>query len=194
LFRRGNHRPQTTRDTAMTDAIITPELLEWIGRKTPLRHLEIISAADVRRYVDATGDANPLWLDDDFARTAGYRARLLPPTLVGWVPFSFKEGTERANSDPSDLRRQLPLPSEYTNVRNAGSETEWVEPAYLGDQLATQSTILDITARPGKAGLGIYISQEEQVLNSLQQMVLRRRHTLAVFPDKQFSGASKDSQ
>jgi acyl dehydratase len=178
----------------MTDAIITPELLEWIGRKTPLRHLEIISAADVRRYVDATGDANPLWLDDDFARTAGYRARLLPPTLVGWVPFSFKEGTERANSDPSDLRRQLPLPSEYTNVRNAGSETEWVEPAYLGDQLATQSTILDITARPGKAGLGIYISQEEQVLNSQQQMVLRRRHTLAVFPDKQFSGASKDSQ
>jgi len=178
----------------MTDAIVTPELLEWIGRKTPLRQLEIISAADVRRYVDATGDANPLWLDDDFARTAGYRARLLPPTLVGWVPFSFKEGTERANSDPSDLRRQLPLPSEYTNVRNAGSETEWVEPAYLGDQLATQSTILDITAHPGKAGLGIYISQEEQVLNSQQQIVLRRRHTLAVFPDKQFSGASKDSQ
>ena len=73
-----------------------PNLLEWIGRKTPLRQLEIISAADVRRYVDATGDANPLWLDDDFARAAGYRARLLPPTLVGWVPFSFKEGTERA--------------------------------------------------------------------------------------------------
>ena len=178
----------------MTDAVITAELLEWIGRKTPLRQLEIISAADVRRYVDATGDANPLWLDDDFARAAGYRARLLPPTLVGWVPFSFKEGTERANSDPSDLRRQLPLPSEYTNVRNAGSETEWVEPAYLGDQLATQSTILDITARPGKAGWGIYISQEEQVLNSQQQIVLRRRHTLAVFPDKRFAGDPKDSQ
>ena len=81
----------------MTDSlIITPELREWIGRKTPLRQLEIISAADVRRYVDATGDANPLWLDDDFARGAGYRSRMLPPTLVGWVPFSFKEGTERA--------------------------------------------------------------------------------------------------
>ena len=41
----------------MSDAIITPELLQWIGRKTPLRQLEIIGAADVRRYVDATGDA-----------------------------------------------------------------------------------------------------------------------------------------
>jgi acyl dehydratase len=177
----------------MTDTIITPELREWIGRKTPLRQLEIISAADVRRYVDATGDANPLWLDDDFARGAGYRSRILPPTLVGWVPFSFKEGTERANTDPTDLRRQLPLPSEYTNVRNAGSETEWVQPAYLGEQLSTQNSIVDMAARQGKTGLGIYISQEELVLNAQKEIILRRRHTLAVFPDKKFTAAPKDA-
>ena len=173
------------------DSIITPELRAWIGRKTPLRELETINPADVRRYVDATGDANPLWLDDDFARSAGYRGRILPPTLVGWVPFSFKEGTERANTDPTDLRRQLPLPAEYTNVRNAGSETEWLQPAYLGEPLSTQSSIVDIVARQGKAGLGIYISQEEQVLNSQRQIVLRRHHTLAVFPDKKFAPGNK---
>jgi acyl dehydratase len=174
--------------TDSAEAIITPELRGWIGRKTQLRDLEVISAADVRRYVDATGDNNPLWLDDDYARNAGYRGRILPPTLVGWVPFSFREGTERAHTDPTDLRRQLPLPSEYTNVRNAGSETEWVQPAYLGEQLSTQGTIVDMVARQGKAGLGIYISQEEQVLNSEQEIVLRRRHTLAVFPDRKFAG------
>lgn len=168
----------------MTDSLITAELRAWIGRTTPLRQVEIISAADVRRYVDATGDTNPLWLDDDFARSAGYRSRLLPPTLVGWVPFSFREGTERADNDPTDLRRQILLPAEYTNVRNAGSETEWLQPVYLGEQLSTQSSIVDIVARQGKAGLGIYISQEEQVLNAQQQIVLRRRHTTAVFPAK----------
>jgi acyl dehydratase len=177
----------------MSDTVITPELREWIGRKTPLRPLEIISAADVRRYVDATGDANPLWLDDDFARDAGYRSRIVPPTLVGWVPFSFKEGTERADTDPTDLRRQLPLPSEYTNVRNAGSETEWVQPAYLGEQLSMQSSIVDMVARQGKTGFGIYISQEELVLNAQEQIILRRHHTLAVFPDKKFTGAPKDA-
>lgn len=179
--------------TDSTETIITPELRDWIGRKTPLRHLEVISAADVRRYVDATGDNNPLWLDDNYARQAGYRGCILPPTLVGWVPFSFREGTERANTDPTDLRRQLPLPSEYTNVRNAGSETEWMQPVYLGEQLSTQSTIVDIVARQGKAGLGIYISQEEQVLNFKQEIVLRRRHTLAVFPDKKFAAEKKDA-
>ena len=108
----------------INSAIITPELRVWIGRQSPARPLEVLSASDVRRYIDATGDANRLWIDDEFAREAGYRGRLLPPSLVGWVPFSFRESTERANSDPMDLRRQLPLPPGYTNVRNAGSETE----------------------------------------------------------------------
>jgi uncharacterized protein len=175
-------------------SIITPELRAWIGRQSPSRPLEVLSASDVRRYVDATGDTNALWLDDEFARTAGYRGRLLPPTLVGWIPFSFREGTERADSDPIDLRRQLPLPPEYTNLRNAGSETEWLQPAYLGEQLSTRSSILDITARQGRAGLGIYITQEEQVLNSAEQVVLRRRHSLAVFPDKEFSSESDSSK
>jgi acyl dehydratase len=173
--------------------IITPELRAAIGRQSPARLLEVLSASDVRRYVDATGDANRLWLDDEFARTAGYRARLLPPTLVGWVPFSFRESTERANADPMDLRRQLPLPPGYTNVRNAGSETEWTAPVYLGEQLFTQSCIVDIVAREGRAGLGIYITQEEQVLNSNEQIVLRRRHTLAVFPDKTYPDPPKST-
>lgn len=179
----------------MTDAvqsIITPELRGWVGRKSLLARLELMTASDVRRYVDATGDANLLWLDDEFARAAGYRGRLLPPTLVGWVPFSFREGAEGSGSDTTDLRRQLPLPKEYTNVRNAGSETEWVQPVYLGESLATQSCITDIVAREGRAGLGIYVTQEEQILNSQQEIVMRRRHTVAVFPERKFSGAQKE--
>jgi acyl dehydratase len=175
-------------------SIITPDLRDWIGRQSPARPLEVLSASDVRRYIDATGDANRLWLDDEFAREAGYRSRLLPPTLVGWVPFSFRESTEGANTDPMDPRRQLPLPPGYTNVRNAGSETEWIAPVYLGDQLFTRSCIVDIVAREGRTGLGIYITQEEQVLNADEQIVLRRRHTLAVFPDKTYPDAKSTSR
>ena len=173
-------------------SIITPELRASIGRQSSARPLEVLSTSDVRRYIDATGDANRLWLDDQFAQAAGYRGRLLPPTLVGWVPFSFRESTERANADPMDLRRQLPLPPGYTNIRNAGSETEWIAPVYLGEQLFTRSCIVDIVTREGRAGLGIYITQEEQVLNPDEQIVMRRRHTLAVFPDKTYADSAKE--
>jgi 3-oxo-4,17-pregnadiene-20-carboxyl-CoA hydratase alpha subunit len=173
----------------IAESIITPELRNWIGRKSPLAQLEIMTVSDVRRYIDATGDANPLWLNDEFARAAGYRSRLLPPTLVGWVPFSLREGADR--SDTTDLRRQLPLPKDYTNVRNAGSETEWLQAVYPGEQLSTQSCVVDIVVRQGRAGLGIYVTQEEQVLNSRQEIVMRRRHTVAMFPEKKFSGLQK---
>src|SRR3972149_6463708 len=132
----------------MTDggeAIITEELRGWIGRKNSLLPLEVITAADIRRYVDATGDANPLWSDDEFARSAGYKGRILPPTLVGWVPFSLKELSD--GSETGDLRRQLPLPRDYTNVRNAGSEIEWLQPAYLGEKLTPQSCIVSFSPR-----------------------------------------------
>jgi acyl dehydratase len=180
--------------TDSPESIVTPELRGWIGRTSKVVCLETMSASDVRRYVDATGDTNPLWLDDDFARTAGYRSRLLPPTLVGWVPFSMKEGDTVSGADATDLRRLLPLPRNYTNVRNAGSETEWLQPAYVGEQLSTQSRIEDITARQGRAGLGIYITQEEQIFNSHQEVVMRRRHTVAVFPEKQFPRETKDPE
>jgi acyl dehydratase len=173
--------------TNTADSMITAELRSWIGRESPITRLEIMSASDVRRYVDATGDANPLWLDDAFARGAGYQSRLLPPTLVGWVPFSMREGDSASGADATDLRRQLPLPESYTNVRNAGSETEWLQPAYVGEQLSTQSRIVDIVARQGRTGLGIYITQEEQILNSQKQIVMRRRHTVAMFPAKKFA-------
>jgi acyl dehydratase len=179
--------------TDSLESIITPELRSWIGRKSALANLEIMSASDVRRYVDATGDANPLWLDDEFARAAGYRGRLLPPTLVGWVPFSMKEGDSASSAHATDLRRQLPLPPGYTNVRNAQSETEWLQPSYIGEQLSTQSHVVDIVARQGRVGLGIYVTQEEQILNSRQEIVMRRRHTVAVFPAKKFSGEKKES-
>jgi hypothetical protein len=80
-----------------------------------------------------------------------------------------KEGD---SADTTDMRRQLPLPDGYTNVRNAGSETEWLQPAYIGEQLSVQSHIVDIVTRQGRAGLGIYITQEEQILNSRQQIVM----------------------
>jgi acyl dehydratase len=169
---------------AETSEMITPEIRSWIGRKTPLTPLLVMTDADIRRYADATGDRNPLWFDDECAKAAGYEKRLLPPTLVGWVPFSIKENPDGTSTETTDLRRQVPVPSNYTNVRNAGSETEWLLPVYTGEPLSSQSVIVDIVSRQGRFGVGIYITQEEQVLNRGGQVVLRRRHTIALFPEK----------
>src|SRR5262249_46261772 len=187
FFRRGDRRDQKTGSVRMTDSpqsIITAELRNWVGRKSPLVQLEIMSASDVRRYVDATGDANALWLDDEFARAAGYQSRLLPPTLVGWVPFSMKEGD---SADTTDMRRQLPLPTGYTNVRNAEPKPEGWHPVKKEKHLPPKTKFVKFVARKGRAGLEINTPKEKQFLNPRQQIVMRRRHTVAVFPERKLS-------
>ena len=178
----------------MADAgdLVTPEMRSWIGRQTPMSPLLIMTTSDIRRYADATGDRNPLWFDDEYAQSSGYKGRLLPPTLVGWVPFSIRENPDGSSAEAPDLRRQIPVPENYTNVRNAGSETEWLKPVYPGEQLATRSCLVDIVARQGRAGLGIYITQEEQILNADGDIVLRRRHTMALFPETKLGNSQKE--
>ena len=157
--------------------IMTDALRDWIGRETTVRPLELVSAADIRRYVDATEDANPLWLDDEFAKSKGYRGRLLPPTLVGWEPFSRWTGANSTDYQGDDLLKQLPFPANYTDMRNAGGEIEWLRPVELGEALSAQSHIVDIVARQGKAGLGIYVTREQRILDSNKEIVLLRRQT-----------------
>jgi len=173
--------------TDTPESLLTPELRSWVGRTTERRSLGTMGDSDIRRYTHATGDFNPLWLDDAYARAAGYRGRLVPPLLVGWVPFSLKEG-EYAD-DAFDLRRSLPLPAHYTNVRNAGTEIEWLAPVYFGEELTVQTRLVDLVARQGRAGLGLYISQEEQVLNPADEIVARRHSTVVLFPETRLGGA-----
>jgi acyl dehydratase len=176
------------------EPLITGELRAWIGKTTPVKPLELITASTVRRYVDATGDNNQLWLDDAFARSAGYRGRILPSLLVGWLPFSIKRRDDSMGFDAADLRRYLPLPEAYTNVRNARNvsvEFEWLRVVYLGEELFTQSSIADIVAREGKRGWGIYVTQENRILDKQHEVVLRRHQTIVLLPEAKFSDATE---
>ena len=83
------------------------------------------------------------------------------------------------------------MPKNYTNVRNAGSETEWLKPVYLGEQLATRSCLVDIVARQGRAGSGFDI-QEEQILTPTAISCCGDRHTMALFPETKLGKAQKE--
>lgn len=60
------------------NSIITPEMRACIGYASEVAILpEEIAGSDVRRYSDATGDTNPLWMNEEYARRAGYRGRVV---------------------------------------------------------------------------------------------------------------------
>ena len=178
------------------ESLITEELRAWIGKTTPVKALEMITASTVRRYVDATRETiiHYGWMMNSPApqATTGGFYRLLS---VGWLPFSIRRGDDSMGFDAADLRRHLPLPKEYTNIRNARNvqvELEWLRAVYLGEALSTQSGITDMVAREGKRGWGIYVTQENRILDERNEVVLRRRQTVVLLPESKFSQPSKN--
>lgn len=168
-------------------SIITDDLRSWIGRTAgPFSLPEQVSASDVRRYLDATGDANPLWLDDEVARGAGYRGRIVPPMLVIEL---YRRVSGATGAGDGNLWEGLPLPESYTDTRNAGAEIEWLQPVYLGDRLTVWHRITDIVARQGRAGLGVYLTRESEFRREDGEVVVRLRATTVKLPAKPAHGS-----
>jgi acyl dehydratase len=158
-------------------SVVTDEVRSWIGRTTESMALpEEIGASDVRRYVEATGDDNPLWMDDAAARSAGYRGRVVPPMLVIDLIWRLK------NTDAGRMTDRIPLPPSYVDTRNVETDIEWLEPVHIGDSLCVRHRIRDITARAGRRGLGVYISRETEYSRSDGRLVARVLQTVARFP------------
>jgi acyl dehydratase len=163
--------------SADVDAVITDETRAWIGRSSELVPLpEEVAASDVRRYVEATGDHNPLWLDDEVARSAGYCGRVVPPMLVIDLVWRLK------NADAGRMTDRVPLPVNYIDTRNVETEMEWLEPVYIGDRISIRHRIRDIVARPGRRGLGVYITRETEYVRADGRLVARMSQTVARFP------------
>jgi acyl dehydratase len=163
---------------AEIDAVVTAEVRSWIGRSSaPMPLPEEVCASDVRRYINATGDRNPLWLDDEFARAAGYRARILPPMMVIDLSWRLQE------AEGGRLwHHHIPLPANYVDTRNAENEIEWLGEVYVGETLVLTHRLTDIVARAGRRGLGVYITRETEFRTGDGRLVARLRQTVVRFP------------
>ena len=157
------------------DFLVSDELKTWCGRTIgPIPLPEPISASDLRRYINATGDRNPLWMDDDCARSAGYRSRIVPPAMIAEL-YRRSEGSTGTLSD--NLWEAMPLPEDYTESRNTQAECEWFEPVYVGDQLNVTHRIVDIVGRATRSGVGIFVTREMTFRREEGSKVLLVRQT-----------------
>jgi acyl dehydratase len=98
----------------------------------------------VREYAYAVGETNPLYLDVDAARAAGYADVVAPPMFAvvyqgpaAWPLFS----------DPE-------VGMDFARMVHGGQEFAWGPLVVAGDELTTRTSIKDISTR---AGLGFYV-------------------------------------
>jgi acyl dehydratase len=98
----------------------------------------------IREYANAVGETNPLHLDLDAARAAGYDDLVAPPMFA--VVYSAPAMA------PAVLDPEVGL--NLAMMVHGGQEFVWGKPVVAGDEITTTATVKDISERDGK---GLYV-------------------------------------
>ena len=124
------------------ESVITEEMRQMIGVETPPYIFEVEKGA-LRKFLNATGDANPLFQDREFAKKGKYGEIIAPPTFFCPDPLIIAQTT--------GLKR---LPSPFKYGIDGGTEWEFIQPVRAGDTLSITTKIADIFEKQGSPRTG----------------------------------------
>lgn len=136
-----------------------------VGRESEPWTAEV-ERGTIRRFAEAIGDPNPIYVDDAAARAAGYPAVVAPPTFAAALAVN-----ERFRHS-LDLGTRLLLHSEQ--------QIEWVRPVVAGDRLTMKSRVADVLERAGASGPMDVLVVEDEARDSQGNLVFRTRATLVL--------------
>jgi acyl dehydratase len=111
-----------------------------IGWEWPTLHVQI-DRWRIDQFVRAIGETNPVYLDDETARAAGFRAIPAPPTFLFCLSYDVPDQTFALRELGADLK----------GILHGEQSFRYHEPVCVGDRLAIRSRISDIYAKKGGA-------------------------------------------
>ena len=119
-----------------------PVNTEAIGKTYPAS-VYAVGREKIREYAYAVGETNPLHLEVEAARAAGYADVVAPPMFA--VVYSGRAVTP-ALFDPE-------VGINFANMLHAGQEFEWGPLVVAGDEITTTTEVKGISER---GGMGFY--------------------------------------
>jgi len=120
-----------------------------VGKEWPASTYQV-GREKIREYANALGIDNPVHLDVEAARAAGFRDVVAPPMFA--VVYS-SPAMAPAMFDPD-------VAMNFAAMVHGGQEFEWDEPACSGDEITTTAKCLSIEEKDGK---GFYVFETNSV-------------------------------
>lgn len=133
-----------------------------VGTSTDPYVIEV-ERGEIRRFAEAIGDPNPLWVDPEFARSQGHDDVIAPPTF----PVSFQMPGNPIWWEGLDRKRFLAGEHRFTYVRPIG----------VGDVLTCRMTLLDVERKEGCSGPMDLMFQEVLGVDQAGAQVFTHRRT-----------------
>jgi acyl dehydratase len=120
-----------------------PVKIDAVGKEYP-SVVYAVGREKIREYASAIGETNPLHLDPDAARRAGYRDVVAPPMFV--VVYAGR-AVAPGIFDPE-------VGINFAMMVHGGQEFSWGDPVVAGDEVTTVAKVKSVEARDGK---GFYV-------------------------------------
>lgn len=160
--------------------MLSEEVSKFIGKVVSTSTLEVEKGA-IQRFAEAVDDPNPLYRDEEYARSSRYGSIIAPPGFFGWpvkgksqgVVFSLLEG---------ELEQALTRAGyNTTSAIDGGITYEFFQSVRAGDSLTASLSIKDIAVRRGPAGRALFIIYETTYTNQNGDQVAKERGTF-IYP------------
>lgn len=136
-----------------------------VGRESEPWTVEV-ERGMIRRFAEALGDPNPIYVDEAAARAAGYPALVAPPTF----PAALAANERFRHS--LDLGTRLVLHGEQ--------QIEYGRAVVAGDRLTMRSKVAEVLERPGSSGPMDVLVIEDEARDPQGSLVFRSRATLVL--------------
>jgi acyl dehydratase len=136
-----------------------------VGRESEPWTVEV-ERGMIRRFAEALGDPNPIYVDEAAARAAGYPALVAPPTFPAALAVNEK------------FRHSLDLGTRL--VLHGEQQIEYGRPVLAGDRLTLRSKVADVLERPGSSGPMDVLVVEDEARDPQGNLVFRSRATLVL--------------
>ncbi len=151
-----------------TSVQLPDSLRQWVGYESePVSAPGPIEWSDVRRYMNATGDRNPLWGAADLDVNPTRTGALAPPAMILDVlrpaagQDQIDDRGERGFPSLTGVSTLVTVPGERARL-NASTEVEWLRPLKIGDWVTVRCKIIDVALKAGRTGPAVFITEERR--------------------------------
>jgi len=153
---------------------IADTLKGWIGRQATYSAPEELGRAAMRYFALALDDKNPIYSDDEYAKSSRHDGVIAPPTLVCETNQFVRRDAD--GNGYSGHTWDLPLP--HTRFIRGGNDYELHQPVRPDDRVTTTWTILDIYERTTqKFGVLLFVVSEARYVNQRDELLAVNRET-----------------
>ncbi len=137
-----------------------------VGRESAPRVYDV-ERGHIRRFVEAVGDPDPIYVDEEAARVAGHPRIPAPPTFATALR-------------PNDPREGVDI--DFRKLLHGEQEFAYERPLYAGDRITVVGRIADAYAKEGKAGVMDFLVTETRGTDEHGRLVFTARSTAVIKP------------